>query len=348
MLNDQPDALKRFFIAARDEIRLWEHFKMEGAPEVLIYGAGAIGSFLGYILSKGEDGEMEQRVALLGREAHMRAVRDRGLHVDLGERSEVLRFKHCFSCLDDLKASDFRPKIVIVCVKTHSLPEVCRELQESGLLDERLKEATFILLMNGMGNREIFADGAFGPARLYEGITSFGVLLAGEGRIELKGRGKTVFEVGLAQEERRLLVERFSEKGFEIEFSADFRRQQFNKLLVNSAINPITALTRRQNGVILSPALRNTVQRVVAEAVAVAAEEGLAISEEEARALVLSVAEKTAANTSSMLQDVLRGRRTEIEAINGYIVRRAGEHGIATPVNEALYALVKAAGAGKD
>ena len=83
-------------------------------------------------------------------------------------------------------------------------------------------------------------------------------------------------------------------------------------------------------------------QAVVAEAVAVAAAEGLAIQEEEAVELVFSVAEKTAANTSSMLQDVLRGRRTEIEAINGYLVRQAEKHGIAVPVNEALYGMVKA------
>jgi 2-dehydropantoate 2-reductase len=113
--------------------------------------------------------------------------------------------------------------------------------------------------------------------------------------------------------------------------------------LSSAAINPITALTRRQNGIVLSPALNGTVEAVVAEAAAVAAAEGLAISEEEARALVFSVAEKTAANTSSMLQDVLRGRRTEIKAINGYIIRRAGEHEIATPVNRALYGMVKAA-----
>jgi len=317
---------------------------MDGAPDVLIYGAGAIGSFLGYLLAgpSGRDRERAEGVALLGREAHMRAVRDRGLYVDLGEKSEVLRFEHCFSCLEDLKASDFRPKIVIVCVKTYSLTDLCRELRESGLLEERLKEARFILLMNGMGNREVFLQTGLGPAGLFEGITSFGVLLNGDGRVELKGMGKTVLQDDIGQDERRFLEERFFDKGFEIEFSPDFRRQQFNKLLVNAAINPITALTRRQNGIILSPALKGTVQRVVAEAVAVASAEGLATSKEEALGLVLSVAEKTAANTSSMLQDVLRGRRTEIEAINGYIVRWAREHGIAVPVNEALYGMVKA------
>jgi ketopantoate reductase len=78
-------------------------------------GAGAIGSFLGGYLLAGPSrkyGGQEKGVALLGREAHMRAVRDQGLYVDLGENREVLRFKQCISCLDDLKASYFHPEIV--------------------------------------------------------------------------------------------------------------------------------------------------------------------------------------------------------------------------------------------
>jgi len=221
-----------------------------------------------------------------------------------------------------------------------SRPTLCRE---SGLLEERLKEARFILLMNGMGNREALLNCGLDSPRLFEAITSFGVVLAGEGRIELKGRGKTVIQDGMGREEMDFLTERLSEKGFEIEFSRDFSRQQYQKLLVNAAINPITALTRRQNSIILSPVLKSTVERVVAEAVAVAAADGVAIQEMEAFNLVLSVAERTAANTSSMLQDVLRGRRTEIEAINGYIVRQGKKHGIAVPANEALYGMVKAA-----
>lgn len=270
----------------------------------------------------------------------MRAIKEAGLRVDLGEREAIMPFRHCFSCLDDLKASDFYPDLVIVCVKTHSLPALVQELQQSGLLKERLKESLFILLMNGMGNREVFLHSGLDQARLKEGITTFGVLLTGEGRVELKGRGKTILQDGISEAERDFLAESFSEKGFEIEFAPDFQRQQFLKLLVNAAINPITALTRRQNGIVLQPALGGTVQAVVAEAVAVAAAEELEIPEEEALDLVFSVAEKTAANTSSMLQDVLHGKRTEIETINGYIVRQGGKHGIAVPVNEALYGVV--------
>jgi 2-dehydropantoate 2-reductase len=315
---------------------------------ILIYGAGAIGSFLGYLLSEAPgEGASEEKsvesVALLGRAGHMNAIKERGMHVDLGEKREVLHFRHCFSSLDELKRSDFYPQVVVVCVKTHSLPALARELRESGLLEERLKEARFILLMNGMGNREALLNCGLDSPRLFEAITSFGVLLAGEGRIELKGRGKTVIQDGMGREEMDFLTERLSEKGFEIEFSRDFSRQQYQKLLVNAAINPITALTRRQNSIILSPVLKSTVERVVAEAVAVAAADGVAIQEMEAFNLVLSVAERTAANTSSMLQDVLRGRRTEIEAINGYIVMQGKKHGIAVPANEALYGMVKAA-----
>ncbi|HOU70045.1 MAG TPA: 2-dehydropantoate 2-reductase [Methanothrix sp.] len=315
---------------------------------ILIYGAGAIGSFLGYLLSEAPgEGASEEKsvesVALLGRAGHMNAIKERGMHVDLGEKREVLHFRHCFSSLDELKRSDFYPQVVVVCVKTHSLPALARELRESGLLEERLKEARFILLMNGMGNREALLNCGLDSPRLFEAITSFGVVLAGEGRIELKGRGKTVIQDGMGREEMDFLTERLSEKGFEIEFSRDFSRQQYQKLLVNAAINPITALTRRQNSIILSPVLKSTVERVVAEAVAVAAADGVAIQEMEAFNLVLSVAERTAANTSSMLQDVLRGRRTEIEAINGYIVRQGKKHGIAVPANEALYGMVKAA-----
>lgn len=314
--------------------------------DILIYGAGAIGSFLGYLLSEmpGKNAIERKRienVALLGREGHINAIKEQGLHVDLGEKREVLFFRHCFSSLDEFKASNYHPRLVIICVKTYSLPDLSRELKESGLLEERFKESLFILLMNGMGNREIFLKSGLDPARLQEGITSLGVLLAGEGRMELKGRGKTVLQNGIGPEDRQFLEKRFSEKGFEIEFSPDFQRHQFLKLLVNATINPITALTRQQNGVVLSPALKSTVQAVVAEAVAIAEAEGLAIPEKEALELVLSVAEKTAANTSSMLQDVLRGRKTEIEAINGYIFRRAEEHGIAAPVNETLYGMVK-------
>jgi 2-dehydropantoate 2-reductase len=230
--------------------------------------------------------------------------------------------------------------IVIVCVKTYSLPAVCDELRESGLLQGRLKNALFILLMNGMGNREVFDELNLPDSQILEGITSMGVKFSEDGLAQLKGKGKTILEEKIDEDKKKFMQERFLEKGFEMEFAPDFREHQYSKLLVNSVINPITALTRQENGIILSSVLKNTVEGAIREAVNVAAKEGIKLDEKCVIEVVYSVAEKTFGNTSSMLQDVLKGKMTEIDSINGYIISRAKKHNIEVPVNEALYGLV--------
>ena len=312
---------------------------------VLIYGAGAIGSFMGYLLSDALDliGSKIENVALLGRKSHINRIRNLGLQICLPEGRKLLKFKHCFADLDDLKASDFCPEIIIVCVKTYSLPGVCDELKKSGLLQGRMKNALFILLMNGMGNREVFDVLDLPDSRVLEGITSLGVKFSDDGMVELKGKGKTILEEKIGEDKKKFMRERFLEKGFEMEFAPDFKEHQYSKLFVNSVINPITAITRRENGVVLSSVLKNTVESAVREVVNVAAKEGITRDEKSVIEVVYSVAEKTFGNTSSMLQDVLKGRMTEIESINGYIIRLAKKHNIEVPVNEALYGLVKSA-----
>jgi len=325
--------------------------------EVLIYGAGAIGSFLGYLFSELEAGERREEekrtgkkekkapvmenVALLGRPGHIQRIRERGLQISLaeGESPRLIRFRHCFVDLNELARSEFTPDLVMVCVKTHSLPVVLREIRRSGLLDGKLKDAEFVLFMNGMGNRERFD---LPQNRVFEGIISVGVKFSEDGKIELKGRGKAVFEAAISEDAKRLIKARLEEKGFLAEFAEDFKRQQWKKLFANAVINPITALTREKNGIVLSEHLAGVVSRIVGECVAVAEKEGHRFSEGEVLEFVRSVAEMTAANTSSMLQDVLRGRQTEIDSINGYVLDRAAKHGLAAPANELLYALVKA------
>jgi 2-dehydropantoate 2-reductase len=313
---------------------------------VLIYGAGAIGSFVGYLLSEaGDRGRAVENVALLGRRGHLQKIKETGLKIALpghelgGSRS--LRFKHSFFSLKDLEASGFYPDVVVVSVKTYSLPGVCEELAASGLLEKNLKDAEFLLLMNGMGNREIFDQLDLPSSRVHEGINIIGVTFPADGRVELKGAGKTVFEDKVRQDTRAFLRERFEEMGFDLEFKENFKEQQWNKLFANSVINPITALTRRENGIVLSRSLEGLVKNIVDECVLVARTEGINAESEKVLETIISVAEKTSANTSSMLQDVLRGRRTEIDSINGYVIRLANKHGIRADVNEALFSLVK-------
>jgi len=305
---------------------------------VMTYGAGAIGSFVGYLLSEVAGDTPIENVAMLGRKSHIQEIVRAGLNVDLPEGHKCLRFRHCFSSPGELCSSNFFPDTVIVCVKTYSLQRVLDEIMASGALNRNLMNADFILLMNGMGNKAVFK---LPLHNVFEGITSIGVNFPEDGSIELKGRGKTVFEDGIGPEIKHFMKEMFQQKGFEIEFAKDFENHQWNKLFVNSVINPITALTRKHNGIVLSKYLEDVVEKVVEECVSVAAKEGCKADKGIVLDLVRSVASKTSMNTSSMLQDVLRGRMTEIDSINGHVIRLARKHGIEVPANETLYTLVK-------
>ena len=318
--------------------------------KVLIYGAGSIGSFFGYLLSEvvvGDGGKEENRtpivenVALLGRRGHIGKIREKGLEVALteGDIPLSIRFRYTFADLDELARSEFVPEVVVVNVKTPSLTAIAKEIKESGLLANKLSDAWFVLLMNGMGNRERFD---LPDDRIFEGITSIGVVFSGEGGIELKGRGKTVFEAEIGEDLKEFLEVRLSEKGFVAEFAVDFRAQQWMKLFANAVINPITALTREKNGIVLSEHLAGVVETIVGECVAVAEKEGQKFDEREVLKFVRNVAKETSANTSSMLQDVLRGRWTEIDSINGYIFDIAAKHDTKVLANEMLCGLVKA------
>ena len=307
---------------------------------VLIYGAGAIGSLVGYLLSEIGNGQEKaiENVALVGRKSHIKKIRENGLRIKLFDREGSFIFNYCFSSLDDLKSSIYSPDVVVVCVKTYSLARLFQDLIGSGLLSTKLKNADFILLMNGMGNREIFAPTS---NHVYEAVTSNGVKFSQDGLIELRGMGETVFENSINPEMKCFMKERFEEKGFEIKFEANFKNYQWNKLSVNSVINPITALTGKQNGIVLSKYLERTIEEIVGECVDLAAEDGCQLDKSSVINLVYSVASKTSLNTSSMLQDLSKGKRTEIDSINGYIIRIARKYSKNAPVNETLYSLVK-------
>ncbi len=310
---------------------------------VLIYGAGAIGSFVGYLLSElkeGDGGCTAENVVLLGRTGHVQSMRQGGLRIRFQEGERRIRFKHCITDISEIEKIDFAPDIVVVCVKTHSLALVLEEITDSGLLNGKLKDATFILLMNGMGNREIFD---LPSNQVFEGITSIGVVFSENGVVEIRGKGKTIMESAVPRDLREFTKEMFLEKGFELGFADDFKVHQWNKLFANAVINPITALIRENNGVVLSGHLESTVKSIVEECVKVAEKEGLTFNSYDVQSFVYSVAVKTSANTSSMLQDILKGKKTEIDSINGYIVRLAKKHSLDAPANETLYSLIKAA-----
>jgi len=136
----------------------------------------------------------------------------------------------------------------------------------------------------------------------------------------------------------------FDSAGIRTRLSDDITREVWMKAIVNACINPVTALLRRENGCLLAPELTNLIEEVCREAVNVARAWEVDIEEEEAFAKVMEVVRETSTNRSSMLQDLERGKRTEIDDITGSITLRGDRRNVNVPVNRALWSMVRSAG----
>lgn len=199
-----------------------------------------------------------------------------------------------------------------------------------------------LTLQNGMGNAEIINEVA-GANRVICGTTAQGAMMLGLGHIQHSGIGKTI--IGMWDQDRQPVVDElagvFSAAGIQTSGVDDIKPVIWSKLFANVGINAITALANIRNGQLLDmEPTRLLVESVVREAIAVARALKVEVAED-ALDNVMDIAAATAPNRSSMGQDVDAHRITEIDAINGYIVRRAEELGIEVPVNQTLVRLIK-------
>jgi 2-dehydropantoate 2-reductase len=230
-----------------------------------------------------------------------------------------------------LDSSQAPADVVLVLVKSHQTAHVAgavaRALSPTGHA---------VTLQNGLGNREVLLRAA-GPGRVSVGVATVGATLLGAGQVRATA-GSVILGTGQSPAPSLLVLARLlSASGFETTLEADVDRAVWRKLAVNCAINPLSALAGCPNGGLLeAPELRATLVAAAREVGAVAAAKGIDLGADPAE-LALAVAQKTAANRSSMLQDVCRGAPTEIEALNGAVVREARAAGVLVPVNESLW-----------
>jgi 2-dehydropantoate 2-reductase len=221
----------------------------------------------------------------------------------------------------------------IVLVKSWQTARVAAQLE--GLLT---KSGIALTLQNGLWNYETLAA-VLGEERVALGVTTVAARLLEPGYVKHTGAGKVTLGINPRLE---VLAEVLTKAGFQVESVADPRSLLWGKLVINAAINPLTAILKIPNGELLSqPDTRELLSEVATEAEFVAYHNGVRLPYPDPIEAVEQVARNTAANYSSMLQDVLSGRPTEIDAINGAIVREAEKVGIPTPVNRVLWHLVK-------
>ena len=231
-----------------------------------------------------------------------------------------------------------RCDLVIVCVKSYSTEEACKDIKEL------IGEDTHVLtLQNGIGNVQILND-HIGEEKVVAGITNHGATLLGVGHTRHAGRGDTIIGKadgrlsGALKEISAIL----SKAGFETKISKDIDSVIWSKLVINVGINALTAITRLNNGKLVEfEEPRALLRSAVQEAVKIVKRKRIKLAYDDPIQKAESVAKATGGNVSSMLQDVLNKKRTEIDFINGAIVRQGKSLGIPTPVNEVLTNLVK-------
>lgn len=196
-----------------------------------------------------------------------------------------------------------------------------------------------VTLQNGLGNDDVLAH-RLGNAHVSQGLTTIGVTLNGPGCVHLGGEGIITLET---HPQIALVAEYLRIANFVVDMRNDIKPQQWGKLVLNSAINPVSAILQLKNGELLgNDHARNLMASLAQEAVTVANASGVNLPYSDPLPLLDEITCNTADNYSSMAQDLMRGSETEIDAINGSIIKIAQEEGIFVPYNRGIYLLIKA------
>jgi 2-dehydropantoate 2-reductase len=268
-------------------------------------------------------------------EAHLTAVREEGLRIEelATGHTEICR-PRATGRAEDLGKAEY----LLVFVKsaaTASVAERFAPLAAPG--------AIVVTVQNGLGNEGILKS-HFGAARTAAGVTAQGATFVAPGHIRHAGRGPTHLCMSDRRNERlAALVEAFNQAGLETQIENDIDNLIWSKLIINVGINALTALVGVPNGQLLhcSDSLA-LMADLVEEAAAVARARGVTLTYGNPLERVREVADRTGKNRSSMLQDFDNRRSTEIDFINGAVVREAEALGIPVPVNRAVTRLVRA------
>jgi 2-dehydropantoate 2-reductase len=300
--------------------------------KIVIVGPGAMGCLFAAFLYRSKSKEHEiwlldhnsARAARLSKQGIDVEGIAGNWHVDVRATSDV----------KDIPKAD----LIIVCVKSYDTKNAVERLKS--LVGE---DTSVLTLQNGLGNIEIIGE-ITGPDQVIGGITSLGSTWLDVGRIRFAGKGETIIGKidGKTSVQMRAIRELFNKAGIETKISQDIKGFLWSKLIINVGINALTAVTRLPNGKLLEfEGSRKILRETVTEAVRVAKRKRIKLLYDDPLAKVESVCEACSTNISSMLQDVLRKKRTEIDFINGVIVRFGQELGISVPANAMLVALVK-------
>lgn len=292
--------------------------------KILIFGAGAIGSLFGARLSVHND------VTLLSRKEHVEKIRNNGLVIK--GKTKGVYHPTAISTLDEYEG---KPDLVIVTVKSYDT-----ERAVGDIVDKFGVEIPVMSLQNGLDNLEKMRR-YLTEDKILLALTTEACTFLKPGEVEHTGTGKTL--VGSLQRSDivgRICTE-FRKAGFRTMVSRNIIRDMWKKAIVNACINPLTAILEVKNGFLMDDVLGSIVEDICQECIDVARSAGVEMDFNEMIKEVTSVIESTSENLSSMLQSILKGKKTEIDSINGYICKLGRRYGKDIKLNNTLVNLVK-------
>jgi len=289
--------------------------------KVLVLGAGAIGSLYAAKLAGAND------VTVLARPAHAAAINEAGLRL-VGRESST----HRVTAVTDIER--ITPgALVLLTSKVNGNRAIADRIR--GKVDA---DTTIVCIQNGLGGEDIVKDalGSKNAPLVLRAVTQFGAIFQEPGVIDYKVAGYTLIE---DSPRSRSVAALLTASGLDGRVSDNIKIEIWRKLIFNCVINPITSLLESEVGAIADARLDPIKQRVIDECLAVAARDGVTfdINFIEALATVFGPSR----NIASMRQDLLRGRPTEIDFMNGAVVDAGRRHGLDCPVNASLVALIK-------
>ncbi len=295
--------------------------------KVTLLGTGAVACLLGSRLAGKAD------LTLLGSwQAGIYAIRRDGIRCESAAGLNAVRV-NATADPADCRDSD----LMIVVVKAYQTQSAIARAR-----DILRPDGLALTLQNGLGNDEMLR-GVFGAERAAGGIAILGANLIAPGVVRQCGG-----EIRIQMENHPRVppaVKLFQSAGFDVRIVDNLESLQWGKLVLNSALNPLGSLLRVTNEVFAErESAREVFLTVIRESAAVASSAGIPLPYDDPVAHAIEVVRGTAGNRCSMLQDLENGRRTEIDAINGAIVRAAGEADVPAPWNRMLVQLIKAAG----
>ena len=220
--------------------------------------------------------------------------------------------------------------LVILTTKVHDSEKALK-----GLVKLLRKDTTLLILQNGIGNEEIVKGVVGDRCHVERGVLHFGAEFLKPGEVTIM-RGWVV----LGNTERvREIAEVFNDSGLEARVADDLKKDVWRKLIINCVINPLTAILEVRDYEIVAPSLDRVRQGIVRECVEVARSEGVGFEKGVSEMMDKEISGLK--NYSSMHQDLMKGRKTEIDFLNGKIVEMGEKHKIPTPINEALVSMIK-------